>query len=149
MHRTSRFLGWLAALLLLFPAAAVYAAGSLEVLQARVRLIPGGGPQAGYFTIVNHGPASVRLIGVSSPAFGRVMMHRSVVEGGMARMQALPDGVTVPAGGRVEFAPEGLHLMLMDARMALRVGQHVPIALHFAQGPPLRVDFAVVPLDLD
>lgn len=140
----------LALVVLLLAPDAVCAAGDLELVNARIRLNPaGGGPHAGYFTLLNHGPGAVRLVGASSPGFSHVMMHRSVTDGGTARMEALPGGVKVAAGGRVDFAPLGRHLMLMGARHRLAVGQAIPVTLHFADGTSLTVDFAVVALRLD
>ena len=59
----------------------------LSVDNPRIRLVPGGAPMAGYFTLSNHGEAPVRLVSVRSDAFGGAMIHRTVVEDGRARMR--------------------------------------------------------------
>ena len=120
----------------------------IEVENARVRLVPGGGPMAGYMRLSNHTDAVVRLVGAATPQFGRVMMHRSVVENGQARMEHQSGGVTITPGDEVEFEPRGLHLMLMRPQRELRVGDTVDIVLEFEGGGPteLSVPFVVVPV---
>jgi copper(I)-binding protein len=51
--------------------------------------------------------------------------------------------VAVPAGGEVEFAPGGLHLMCMNPRAMLRAGSTVPVTLQFSDGTSLPAKFAV------
>jgi len=44
------------------------------------------------------------------------------------------DGVDVPAGGTVELAPGGFHVMLLDLVAPLEAGDSFPIELTFASG---------------
>jgi copper(I)-binding protein len=46
---------------------------------------------------------------------------------------------TLPAGGGVRFEPGGLHLMLMQPKSALKVGDSVHFLLRFADGSALDV----------
>jgi copper(I)-binding protein len=121
----------------------------IEIDNPRVRLVPGGAPMAGYFTLVNHTDSPVRLVSASSEAFGHVMIHRTVVSAdGSARMAHQDEGVLVGAGETVEFKPKGLHLMLMRARRELEVGEAVEIVLGFEGLEPAEhtVVFTVVPV---
>ncbi len=120
----------------------------VEIDNPRVRLVPGGAPMAGYLTIANHTDAPVRLVSVASDAFGHVMMHRTVVSDGSARMEHQDGGVLIGAGERVAFEPGGLHLMLMDATGELAVGEAVDIVLGFEGVEPAErtVSFTVVPV---
>lgn len=126
---------------------------ALVIDQARVRLAPGGGPQAGYFILQNHTSNPVRLQAASSPVFGQVMMHQASINNGQSQMQALDNGVLVNVGDSVEFAPGGKHLMLMNGQQALQVGDSVPIALEFvsldseSETYILIHNFIVVPLN--
>lgn len=122
--------------------AAAPAGESIRLEQPWIRMLPGDLPLAGYFELVNASNAPAVLVGAESPEFGGVMMHRSVSEGGTARMEHV-DAVEVPAGGSVRFAPGGYHLMLMKRRSALAVGDRVPITLRFADGSHLSADFEV------
>ena len=114
-----------------------------SVGDARVRLLPGDLPLAGYFVITSDAPKPLRLVGATSPDFGGVMLHQSVEEGGVARM-AHVEGVTIGPGQSVEFSPGGYHLMLMGSKQTLHVGDEVPITLRFSGGQELAVRFKVV-----
>lgn len=124
-------------------------AAPIEVDNPRVRLVPGGAPMAGYFTVRNHGDAPVRLVSAASPAFETVMIHRTVIDAeGSARMEHQHGGVLVGSGETVSFEPKGLHLMLMRAQRDFEVGDAVEIVLGFEGIEPseLAVTFTVVPV---
>ena len=114
----------------------------VSVSDARVRWLPGELPMAGYFVITSHATGPLRLTGASSPAFGHVMLHRSVEEAGVTHM-AHVDGVDLAPGQSVTFAPGGYHLMLMHRTQALQVGEAVPVILSFRNGQTLAVSFRV------
>jgi copper(I)-binding protein len=52
-------------------------------------------------------------------------------------------GVTVPAGGRVELKPGGLHLMLFQLKTPLKVGDSASLTLTAATGATVKVVAAV------
>lgn len=120
----------------------------IEIDNARVRLVPGGGPMAGYMEIANHTDAPVRVLGAASEAFAGVGIHRSLVADGRARMQPEPGGVEVRPGEAVAFEPRGLHLMLTGPKRALQVGDQVDIVLQFDGPDPAErpISFTVVPV---
>ena len=97
----------------------------------------------GYLTISNHGKEPRQLIGASSPDYEMVMLHLSQVVDGVATMQHL-DVVEIPVGGKAEFKPGGLHLMLMGPKKPLEEGGMVPIRLSFASGATLDVQAMVM-----
>ena len=74
--------------------------------------MPGMQMTAGYLTLRNNSDDEITIDRVSSPQFGRVEMHETLIEGGVSRMQSLP-AVVLPPGATVEFEPGGKHLMLM------------------------------------
>jgi copper(I)-binding protein len=114
----------------------------VSVSDARVRWLPGDLPMAGYFVITSHAPSPLRLSGATSPAFGHVMLHRSVAEADVERMVHV-DGVELAPGESVTFAPGGYHLMLMHRTQALHVGGEVLVTLSFSDGQTLPVRFRV------
>ncbi|UVJ43629.1 copper chaperone PCu(A)C [Pseudomonas sp. LS1212] len=120
------------------------AMADLEVSAAKLRLLPGDLPAAGYFTLTNNGSTPVVLSGAQSPAFGQVMMHRSSLENGMASMQHL-EQLEVPAGATLTFASGGYHLMLMHRQRELALGDQIEVNLQFADGQNLPVTFTAVP----
>ena len=120
----------------------------VEIDNPRVRLVPGGVPMAGFFSIANHTDSPIRLVSVATDAFGHAMIHRTVVTGDSAGMEHQARGVLVGAGETVSFEPGGLHLMLMRARRELQVGDAVEIILRFEGIEPAEwaVTFTVVPV---
>ena len=73
---------------------------------------PGATALAGYMTLMNQGDKPVTLVEASSPAFGKVMLHRTVMAEGMAKMVHQQE-ITIPAKANVIFEPNDYHLMLM------------------------------------
>lgn len=120
----------------------VATAAGLAVSDAWIRWLPGDAPAGGYFLLRNDGPKAVKLVGAESPAFGHVMMHRSVEVNGVNRMRHVA-AVEVPAGGSIAFAPGGYHLMLMDASGRLAIGDQVAVTLEFSDGRRFTADFVV------
>jgi copper(I)-binding protein len=114
----------------------------VSVSDARMRWLPGDLPMAGYFVITSHAPGPFRLLGATSPAFGDVMVHRSLEESGVTHM-AHVDGVDLNPGQSVAFAPGGYHLMLMGRTQELHVGEEVPVTLRFNDDQTLVVNFRV------
>ncbi|MGH0038411.1 MAG: copper chaperone PCu(A)C [Myxococcota bacterium] len=117
------------------------AADPLEVRDAWIRQPPPGTNAAAYMTLHNPGTEALRVVGVHSPAAERTELHRSVVEDGVARMRPV-EAIEVPAGGSVELAPRGLHLMLIRPR-ALRLGETVGLTLELDGGGSVVVQALV------
>ncbi|MEX1214459.1 copper chaperone PCu(A)C [Saccharospirillum sp.] len=128
-------------LLCMFAATAV--ADALSVTDARLRLLPGDLPVAGYFRLINEGDDSVVLSGAESSAFEHVTMHQSTQVDGMAGMEPVPELELAPDGA-IEFLPGGYHLMLMKRRSPIEFGAEVPVTLIFADGQRLSVQFQAV-----
>jgi copper(I)-binding protein len=86
---------------------------------------------AGYLRIGNHSGSDIRITRVSSPEYGAVEMHETVVEDGIARMRAIPV-LEIANGETVVFERGGKHLMLMQP-----VGEPRTITLNFYSGDVL------------
>jgi len=97
---------------------------------------------AGFATLVNSGSKPLRIVGAESSAAGMVMLHETMMHGDMAMMRDVPE-LLVPAGGKVELAPGGKHLMLMGMKVALKAGDHVTITLIDDSGCRIAGDFTV------
>lgn len=101
-----------------------------------------GRPGAAYFTLQGGAQADT-LLAVSTPAALRAELHETLDHQGMKSMRPAGD-VAVPAGGKVEFAPGGRHVMLFDLGPNVKPGTRVPLALAFAGGKRLEVQAQVV-----
>lgn len=125
------------------PVPATHAA-AVQIDHAWIRLLPAGLPAAGYMDIANPGDTPRKLVSVASDDFGQVMLHESMQSSGMSHMRHV-DGLVIPAHGKATLAPGGYHLMLMQPRRALEVGQTVTLVLQFADGVTQAVAFEVRP----
>ncbi len=119
------------------------AASSIMVKDAWVREAPpGAAASAGYMTVHNMGDKPRALVGASCDDFGSTMLHRTVMQDGMAKMihQMM---IEIPAGGSVTFKPNDFHVMLMKPKHALKAGEKVAITLKFKNGEKMKVNYEV------
>jgi copper(I)-binding protein len=123
--------------------AADHKPGALTVSQPWSRPTQAGMNAVGFMTIANTGKTPVILQRVESAAAAKVEMHQSSMADGVMSMRRLDDGVVVPAGGQIAFAPGGYHLMLLNIKAAQGPGQKVPVTLIFDKGRKIQVDLAV------
>ena len=120
------------------------AASGLKIEAAWARATPHGAKVgAGYLRIVNAGATPDRLIGISSPAAGKVDLHQSVTEGNIVRMRPVIGGLEIPAGGAVTLKPGSYHFMFEDLKEPFEKGGLVKATLDFKKAGPILVDFAV------
>lgn len=137
----------LTALAMAFATRASAAEGPPTISGGLVRPAPLGRTTAAYFTLKGAGTAD-RLLSASSPVADRIELHESTEVDGMMRMQALDQGLAVPADGLVELKPGGLHLMFLGLKRPLAPGDTVPVTLTFesAGEVTLSLPVAVPPL---
>lgn len=128
-------------------APAVQVGGKLGVFDAWVRAAPPGASMlAGYATLKNTGDAPISILTVQSDAFRLTSLHETVVEDGVARMREM-HRLQIPAGGEVQLAPGGKHLMFMHPRGEVGVGEPVGVTFLLADGARVETYFDVVPAD--
>ena len=120
-----------------------WAGGSLDAEGAWIPLAPGGlKVHVAYMTIVNHVATDKHIIGADSPDYERVELHRSIIMDGVTSMEAVEE-VKVPPHGRVEFAPTGLHFMLLGPKRPQALGTRIAIVLHLSSGETVHVSAVV------
>lgn len=122
----------------------VLRAGDLVIDTPWSRATPGGAKVGGgYLRITNTGAAPDRLVGASFAVAGRTEVHEMAVRDGVMTMRPLNDGVVIPAGGSVEFAPGGYHLMLLDLKAPITAGTPLSGTLTFEKAGKVEVPFQV------
>jgi copper(I)-binding protein len=89
-----------------------------------------GGTSAVYLTLVNKSDAPDALVAASCDAANTVELHETQMKGNVMRMVPIPR-IGVPAKGRTELKPRGLHLMLIDLKRDLKPGDEIKIKLRF------------------
>jgi copper(I)-binding protein len=119
-------------------------AGDLVITQAWSRATPGGAKVAGgYLTIQNKGSAADRLIGGSADVADKVQVHEMATTNGVMTMRPLDKGLSIEPGKTVKLAPGGYHLMLLDLKSPLKLGDKVPVTLEFEKAGKVKLSLAV------
>lgn len=114
----------------------------IEVRESWMRPAAQGENGAIYFVIHNQGSSADRLTGVSSDIAESVEMHESEMSGDVMQMQPV-DSVPLEASAEVRFEPGGLHVMLVNLKKDLKVGDEVEMTLHFANFEDISVKVPV------
>ena len=139
MNRTS-----VTALVVVLLAAALPAwAAGLTVTGAWSRSTPPGVTVGvAYFTLRNDTAKSDRLLKISSPIAKTVQVHRTEILDGIARMREVAV-LHIDAGQTVEFAPNGMHVMLMGLEKPLVEGEKFDLDLLFEVAGARKVQVVV------
>ena len=103
---------------------------------------PGVEMTAGYFEIRNGGDKPVSLVRVSSPDFGSIELHRSIVTEGVAKM-IQEESVTIPANTSLQFKPGDYHLMMFRPQKQLSSGDVVHLTFYFSDSTSLETSAVV------
>lgn len=107
----------------------------LEVSDAWGRPSPmAAGNGAAYMTITNTGSEDDKLINAYSDVAENVEIHDMKMENDVMKMFHV-DYMDIPAGGTLELAPGGKHVMFIGLYDQLEVGQVITIELEFEKSP--------------
>jgi copper(I)-binding protein len=118
-------------------------AGELSVTNAWSRSTPPGVTVGvAYFTLKNDTAKSDRLLKISTPVASKVQVHRTEILDDIARMREVAV-LHLDAGQTLEFAPNGMHLMLTGLKQPLVEGKTFEIELLFEVAGPRKVKVAV------
>jgi hypothetical protein len=96
-----------------------------------------------YLTITNRGSAPDRLVRVETPVAERAELHISVMQNGVMQMRPL-ESVALPPGHTVQFAPGGMHIMLINLNAPLEEGGHFDMRLILERTGGLDIQVPVV-----
>lgn len=118
------------ALMIVFVLSACSAPEDIEVHQAWIRPTMHGENAAVYFTIHNHTAVADQLLGASSPVADVIEIHESKLENDIMQMSKL-ESVALDADEEIIFKPGGYHMMLINIKQELVLGQHIGLILHF------------------
>lgn len=120
-----------------------YKAGDLEIDHPWSLLVPPVSANgAAYFVVHNHGKSADRLVGADTERAASAEVHEHVMKDGMMKMQKV-EGVDIPAGGTLTFAPGHYHLMLFGLKKPLADGERFPVTLHFQKAGDVKVEVEV------
>ena len=103
----------------------------IDIGNGWTRATPGGATNAAvYLEIENENEQEVRLIQVTSANAESVEIHSSTTQNGITRMVAVPN-VTIAPDGEANFAPGGMHLMLVNLKAPLLEGDSFLLSFRF------------------
>jgi copper(I)-binding protein len=119
-------------------------AQTVVVQNAWVRATVPGQRATGAFMSLSSA-AGARLKSASTPVAAVAEVHEMRLEGDIMKMQALKDGLELPAGKTVELKPGGYHLMLLDLKAPLQKDSSITLTLVFvdAKGVESRTELKV------
>jgi len=95
---------------------------------------PVGDMTAMFGTVSNPTSTATTLTGCSSPVAGMCQIHEVVKNGNVDKMQQVPGGLEIPANGSVELKSGSYHVMLMNLKEKVAVGDQVDVTLQFSDG---------------
>ncbi|MEO6690125.1 MAG: copper chaperone PCu(A)C, partial [Dokdonella sp.] len=143
MHCMYRGLAWIG-LALLCTVADVRAAGKLGVTDAWIRVAPpGANSVAGYATLKNTGDDTISILTVQSDAYRMTSLHETLLNEGISKMREL-HRMKIAPGETIQLKPGGKHLMLMQPRREILVGDKVEMLFMLVDGSRIETYFDVV-----
>jgi copper(I)-binding protein len=126
------------------PAGQAFTVGDITVSGAFTRATPKGATAAGsYFTVVNAGAAADTLLGATSEAAADIGVHQMKMNGDVMEMSPVEGGLEIPAGGSVQLAPGGYHLMMTGMDQPFVEGACIEMTLHFAVAGDLSIQLNI------
>lgn len=103
----------------------------LHVTDAWIKNLPPTVPmRAGYLQLMNHDANAVTIVSISSDAFKKVEIHKTMNNDGVMSMHPIKN-LVLEANGMAILKPGGMHLMLMKPTRELKIGDEVKIMLQF------------------
>lgn len=119
-------------------------AGDLTLSDAKIRAAPPGAPvSAGFMVIANNGTEPERLLGGSVSFAGSVEVHEMTMENEVMRMRELESGLEIPPGGSVALRPGGYHIMFMQLKEPVTVGDSHTVTLLFENAGTVELQMPV------
>lgn len=103
---------------------------NLDIASAWARPGIKGNTSAAYFLVNNPTDKDDTLLAAKSDISQVAEIHlSSMVDGTMSMQQQ--DSVSIPAQSTVEFKPQGLHIMFIDLKNDINVGDQFELTLNF------------------
>lgn len=90
-----------------------------------------GGTSAVYMMLHNHTKNDDVLIGASTDVAEAAELHLSAMDANGVMTMTPQSQIDLPAGGEIEFQPGGYHIMLVNLKKDLNVGDKITLVLHF------------------
>jgi len=120
------------------------AVGALRIMQPWARAGAGhGNTGAAFMTIANTGGDDDKLVSASTSVASKAEVHETKMEDGVMKMRMLMGGLAIPAGGKVDLKPMGLHVMMMGVTEKLVEGETLVLTLTFEKAGSVDVTIPI------
>jgi len=124
------------------------AANSIEVINPRIRALPPGQTvTALYFQLKNKSNSTYQLLKVESDFSELAEIHENTMVDGMMKMGEV-QAVDVAENSAVDFKPSGYHVMLINLKKELKLGDTANVTLVFKDGSRLSITPEVKRIDV-
>ena len=97
-----------------------------------------------FMVVHNTGPEADRLIAAKTDAARHTGLHTNIIEEGIAKMVAVPEGFEIAPGDELLLQRGGHHVMLMGLTAPFVQGEELTLTLTFEQAGEITL---VVPID--
>lgn len=97
---------------------------------------------AAFAVLENTGTVPRAIVGAATEVAEKVELHEMTMDGAMMRMSPVAR-VDVPAGGRTELKPGGLHVMLFGLTRRLAAGETIDLTFTVDDGTSVSARAAV------
>ena len=91
-----------------------------------------------YFTAENTGTEADTLYAVTSEVSDMIMLHETYSKGDMKGMKKVK-AVVIEPGKSVKFNPGGKHVMVMNLKKDIKIGDEVEFILHFKNAGDISI----------
>ena len=110
----------------------------VDIQRGWARISDSGGTSGAYMNIVNNDTVPITLVGVSTADAGAAEVHETMQHEGVVQMMPRTE-LRMAVGEVVTMAPGGLHVMLVDVRRSLAVGDSVQLRLQFSDSTSVAI----------
>lgn len=101
-----------------------------------------GNTTAGYFVVVNPTNQSDKLVSVSGIASKQIEIHMTTMENDVMSMHK-QEYIEIPENSKVEFKPQGLHIMLLDLTDDIIEGDQIELTFQFEKAGSITQTFEI------
>ena len=109
-----------------------------------VRALPKGMTvTAGYAKITNTGKEADKLLSASMVGAEKAELHTTIMEGDVAKMRPLAEGLVIGPGETVELKTAGAHIMFLGVSKPLVEDSYMTGTLVFEKAGKIDIEFAV------
>jgi len=121
-----------------------FSVGPLTVIDPHARATVVGMKTSGaWFGVKNDGSEADRIVSARAELAGTTELHNMKMDGDIMRMFQI-DGIEIPAGQTVTLGQGNkLHVMLLELKQPLVVGERFPLTIQFEKAGSVTVDVVV------